>query len=230
MLSPLRLGITGTDTNVGKTHVTTLLVQGLRLVGRRVWLHKPMACGGWDGKTAEDGRTLMPLRSDDQPAASVCPWQFPEPASPHLAAAAAGISLTKQQLLHGIAACDGPHDLVVEGAGGLAVPLTSARETVADIFAAAQLPIIIVTRPHLGTLNHTALTVAFARQHGLRVVGLVLNYHEQVADNLATRSAAQELPLMTGVPLLATLPYRPHTANNEVARELAARVLAATLP
>jgi dethiobiotin synthetase len=229
LMYPLRLGITGTDTGVGKTQVTTTLCRGLRSMGRRVWLHKPMACGGWDGTTAEDARALEPLRGADQPAATLCPWQFPEPASPHLAAAATGVELTKQQLLDGITACCGPHDLLVEGAGGLAVPLTSARDTVADIFSAAQLPLIIVTRPHLGTLNHTALTAAYARQHGLYVIGLILNFHDDVRDSLATRTAVQELPLVTGLPVLMTLPFDAGTLSNELAQELAVRVLSATV-
>jgi dethiobiotin synthetase len=136
-------------------------------------------------------------------------------------------------LLAGIDRCrptvaDG-HDLIVEGVGGLLVPLTARRETVADLVAAARLPVVIVTRPHLGTLNHTALTVAAARQCGIAVLGLVLNHHTAIDDSLAVRSAASELPALTGVPLLATLPFAPHTRDATVARDLAAAVLTRTV-
>ncbi len=231
--SPLVIGIIGTDTGVGKTQVTKCLAKGLRARARRVWLHKPLACGGWADGLAEDGRALHALCADGQPLATVCPLQFPEPASPHLAAAAASTQVSLAQLLANIDACRpraaDQHDVLVEGIGGLLVPVTSSRETVADLFAAAQLPVLIVTRPHLGTLNHTALTVNVARARGLRVVGLVLNFHEMVADSLAVRSASTELPLVTGVPLLAVLSYRPHTADIIEADRLAAAVLSATV-
>lgn len=145
--------------------------------------------------------------------------------------------VTFAQLVAGIDRCrptsSDAHDLVVEGIGGLLVPLTAARQTVADLLAAARLPIVIVTRPHLGTLNHTALTVAAARQHGLIVVGLVLNHHTAVDDSLAVRSAATELVALTGVPLLATLPFTPqfapHTAADASAVDLAEAVLGRTV-
>jgi dethiobiotin synthetase len=173
---------------------------------------------------------LERLRGDGQPAATLCPHQYPEPASPHLAAAAAGATVDLAGLLAGIDRCrptaaDG-HDLIVEGVGGLLVPLTATRETVADLVAAARLPVVVVTRPHLGTLNHTALTVAAARSRGIAILGLVLNHHTAVDDSLAVRSAASELPALTGVPLLATLPFAPHTHAQPVARALADAVVA----
>jgi dethiobiotin synthetase len=234
---PLQVAVVGTDTGVGKTRVVSCLVRGLRARHRRVWLHKPVACGGWDGRTAEDARALEPLRDPDQSAQSLCPFQFPEPASPHLAARAMGTEVSFAQLMAGIDACrptaDNPHDLVVEGIGGLLVPLTAARQSVADLFAAARLPIVVVTRPHLGTLNHTALTIAAARQQGLTVVGLVLNHHTAVDDSLAVRTAATELEALTGVPLLVTLPFTPqfapHTAADPSAVDLAEAVLARTV-
>lgn len=230
---PLRVAVVGTDTGVGKTRVVAVLATGLRALGRRVWLHKPVACGGWDGRTAEDARALEPLRGDGQPAATLCPRQFPEPASPHLAAAAAGTAVALGDLLAGIDRCrpaGAGHDLVVEGVGGLLVPLTAARETVADLVAAAGLSVVVVTRPHLGTLNHTALTVEAAGRRRIPVLGLVLNHHTAVDDSLAVRSAAAELPALTGVPLLAILPFAPHTRDDAAARALAAAVLARTVP
>lgn len=231
---PLQVAVVGTDTGVGKTRVVEVLTKGLRALGRRVWLHKPVACGGWDGRTAEDARALEPLRGHDQPAATLCPRQFPEPASPHLAAEAVGMTVDLTSLLAGIDRCRPTtadvHDLIVEGVGGLLVPLTAARATVADLVVAARLPVVIVTRPHLGTLNHTALTVEAAKQRRIPILGLVLNHHTAVDDSLAVRTATAELPALTGVPLLATLPFAPHTRDDAAARVLAAAVLARTVP
>jgi dethiobiotin synthetase len=231
---PLTIAVTGTDTGVGKSYVTAVLLRALRARGRKVWVHKPIACGGWEQGQAEDARFLLGLCGDEQPPASVCPLQFPQPASPHVAAAAAQQTVTMAALIAGVERCRAtpalPHDLIVEGIGGLLVPVTSQRETVADLLSACQLPVIIVTRPHLGTLNHTALTVSVAQQRGIRILGLVLNAHEAVDDSLAVRTASEELPLVTGVPLLATLRYRPHTQETHEAEQLADALLLARLP
>jgi dethiobiotin synthetase len=227
--TPLQVAVVGTDTGVGKTRVVDVLVTGLRRLGRQVWVHKPIACGGWDGASAEDARALEPLRGPGQSAQDLCPLQFPEPASPHLAARAAGVEVAWSTLLANLNRCrptpTDAHDLVVEGVGGLLVPLTAERQTIADLVAAARLPVVIVTRPHLGTLNHTALTVEAAIRRGIRVLGLVLNHHTAVDESLAVRSAAAELVAMTGVPLLATLPFAPHTRDPQAAVDLAAAVL-----
>lgn len=206
-----RLAVIGTDTGVGKTAVTLLLARGLRALGEAVWLHKPVACGGWDGTSSEDGRALRAACDDGQDPATVCPREFPEPCSPHLAAQAAGHRTTLDQLLQPATGLQPPAGtvLVLETAGGLLAPLTAARETNADLLAALGWPALLVTRPHLGTLNHTQLTVNECRRRGLRVLGLVINHHQRVEDGLAVRSVAAELTALTGLPVLAELPFRP---------------------
>jgi dethiobiotin synthetase len=203
--SCVEVAVTGTGTGVGKTRVTTLLVRGLRALCRTVWVHKPVACGGWDGATADDGRALAALRADDQPIETVCPLQFPEPASPHLAAAAAGACVELGTLRANLERCRGEHDLIVEGAGGLLSPLTSAREGIADLVRG--LPVLIVTRPDLGTLNATALTVAEARRRGVDLVGLVISHVLPNDGSLAVRTAAAELATLCALPVLAELPH-----------------------
>ncbi len=228
----VRLAVIGTDTGVGKTAVTLLLAQGLRALGGRVWLHKPVACGGWAGGSSEDGRALRAACGDGQDPATVCPREFPEPCSPHLAARAAGVEVTLAAILAGIAGLEprgpvgagAPRSIILETAGGLLAPLTAARETNADLCAALGWPVLLVTRPHLGTLNHTQLTVNECRRRGLRLLGLVLNHHEPVASSLAVTSAAAELVELTGLPVLATLPFRPSVDD---ARRLAARLVPA---
>jgi dethiobiotin synthetase len=217
------VAVIGTGTGVGKTRVTTLLARGLRAFGRRVWVHKPIACGGWDGATADDGRALAALRADDQPADTVCPLQYPEPASPHLAARAAGMRVELSTLRANLERCRGDHDLVVEGAGGLLSPLTDAREGIADLIAG--MAAIIVTRPDLGTLNATALTVAEARRRGLDLLGLVVSHVAPDDASLAVRTAAAELEALCGLPVLTVVPHGG--AGDREASGLAAALLAA---
>lgn len=196
----LEILILGTDTGVGKTAVTVGLAQALRRRGRTVWVHKPVACGGWAEGQAEDGRRLVEACAQGQPPTSVCPFQYPEPASPHLAASSPP---SLAELRANLAAVRGAHDLIVEGVGGLLVPLTATYAIIADV--AAGLPALIVTRPDLGTLNHTALTVNEARRRGMHLLGLIINAARPVADSLATRTAARELAAMTTLPVLAQL-------------------------
>jgi dethiobiotin synthetase len=240
--APLRLAVVGTDTGVGKTRVTALLVRGLRAQGRRVWVHKPVACGGWDGTSADDGRALAALCGDGQDPATVCPYQFPEAASPHLAAAAAGVELRAPDLFAPLGRlCHGHHDLVVEGAGGLATPLSTDRrhlgECLRELNAGLGRPprpchpfnLVLVARAGLGTLNHTALTAAMAHGCGLAILGVVVNHVDPGPESgsLAVRTAARELAISAGAPVLAELPYDPgHAQATAQAMNLAAAVLA----
>ena len=223
MAHALECLVTGTDTGVGKTHVVSLLVRSLRAAGRQVWLHKPVACGDWDGERAGDAITLAPLVGDGQDPASLCRHQWPEAASPHLAAAAAGDTVALSSLRQEVSELRGEHDLIVEGAGGLLSPLSSDRGTLADLAVALQLPLLLVTRPHLGTLNHTCLTVTHARACNIPLLGIVINHHEPVAESLATRTVADELAQLTALPVLAEL---PHNADSGHGDALAAALLA----
>ena len=194
------LALIGTDTGVGKSTITAGLCRALRAVGQRVWLHKVIACGGWDGVSAEDGRwhrALAAEADDGQPFAGICPLEFPEACSPHLAAAAVGRQISVEQ------SPGQPPVVLIEGAGGLLAPLTGDRQGIAEILHNSGIPAIIVTRPNLGTLNHTALTVEVARQRGLPLLGLIINHHQPSDDSLAVRSAATELAAITGLPVLA---------------------------
>jgi dethiobiotin synthetase len=219
------VAVVGTDTGVGKTRVGTMLARGLRSLARVVWVHKPIACGDWSCGMADDGRQWAGLVADGQPPATACPFQFPEPASPHLAAGAAGRPVALAELHAGLRAVTGDHDLVVEGAGGLLTPLSAERATIADLLAGSGIALLVVTRPDLGTLNHTALTVACARSRGLPLLGLVVNRPRAVPAGLATAHAVSELMAITGLPALADLAHGEAPAGADAA--LASAVLAA---
>ncbi len=231
MGGPAAIAVIGTGTGVGKTAVAIALVTGLRGLGRRCWIHKPVACGGWDGSTAEDGRSLVALCADGQDPATICPRQYPEAASPHLAAGLAGDHPTLADLTRTSAALRGSHDLVVETAGGLLTPLTARRETVADLVCALGLTALVVTVPDLGTLNHTALTVSEARRRGIPIAGLVLVHVRPPDASVAVATAATELAALCGLPILAEIPHRPSADApvDDVPRMLAAAVIARPL-
>ncbi|BEV36640.1 dethiobiotin synthase [Synechococcus sp. M16CYN] len=190
----LRLVVCGTDTDVGKTVVSAWLVQGLRAT---YW--KPVQSGLEGGGDRERVRNLL-----DLPSNRLLPeaFAFSQPVSPHWAAELDQTPLVPEQLM--LPKCDGP--LVVETAGGLMVPLTRHLLQI-DQLKRWGLPIILVARSGLGTLNHTLLSLEALRQRNLIVLGLILNgaFHH---DNPAT------LEEFGGVPVLAQLPpLQPLTAQ-----------------
>ena len=218
----MRLVVCGTDTDVGKTVVSALLVQGL---GARYW--KPVQSGldpeGGDSGTVE---ALLQL-----PKQRLVPeaYRLTLPASPHWAAERDGVRIDAGRLrLPG-----GDDPLVVETAGGLLVPLRLDWLQI-DQLAEWTLPVLLVARSGLGTLNHTLLSVEALQRRGIPLLGLVLNgpIHP---DNPRTLEA------IAGVPVLAELPpLQPLTAEGlaqqwrrlDLASRLAQRclALAATTP
>jgi dethiobiotin synthetase len=214
-VKPVHFALIGTDTGVGKSHVTVLIARGLAARGRRVWLHKPVACGGWDGQSAEDSRLLRATAQaldHGQPPELICPAEFPEACSPHLAARLVGRPLFAKAIdaaLHTVRdrAQRAGADLLVEGAGGLLSPLADDGSGIGPRLIAAGLPAVLICLPHLGTLNHTALTVNEARRQGMPLLGLVVNHSEPGLDSYAARSAPDELAAITKLPVLAVLAH-----------------------
>ncbi|TVR12890.1 MAG: dethiobiotin synthase [Planctomycetota bacterium] len=224
--APCRVLIMGTDTEVGKTYVTATILHGLRALQRQVWLHKPIACGEWDGSQAGDGRALQQLAGDAQPPEWICPVQLAEACSPHLALGRSGQVFTLNQALEHLDRClQGSHDCLIEGAGGILSPLTSDDASIADIACARQLPAILVTRPHLGTINHTRLSVAYLQQRGIEILGLIVNAHQPAEPSPAHDGIAEELQRLCRVPLLADLHHNALAQNPALGKGLARTIL-----
>ena len=169
--------VTGTDTGAGKTVVAAAIAAALRAGGRRVAAFKPVVTGVSDG--AQPG---APWPDDHELLASACRTQprdvttrtFEPAVSPHLAAELCGTELALDTLLAAAQqAAAGADVLVVEGVGGLLVPL-NAEHDIRDLAVALGLPVVIAARPGLGTINHSLLTVEAARAAGLDVRAVVL--------------------------------------------------------
>jgi dethiobiotin synthetase len=182
----MRLVVCGTDTDVGKTVVSALLVQGL---GATYW--KPVQSGLEGGGDTGRVQQLLGL-----PPERVWPeaYRLTAPVSPHWAAERDGVSIDPARLA--LPAGDGP--LVVETAGGLLVPLRRNWLQIEQI-AAWGLPVLLVARSGLGTLNHTLLSLEALQRRSIPVLGLVLN-GDPHPDNPRTLAA------LGGVPVLAELP------------------------
>lgn len=183
----LRLVVTGTDTDVGKT----VFCAGLtRLLDGAYW--KPVQAGLAGETDAEVVRRLAGL-----PAARVFPeaWRLRTPASPHLAAEIDGVTLDPEHL----SLPESAYPLVIEGAGGLMVPLT--RQTLLiDVIARWRLPVVLCARTRLGTINHTLLSIEALRRRAIPVIGVAF-----VGD--AHPENERIIGVMGSVPVLGRLPH-----------------------
>lgn len=171
MSLPHLIVVTGTDTGVGKTIVTAALCAVLSGAGRRVVAYKPCQTGAADGDS--DADEVVRLAAPDQ---SVTGAVLQAPLAPVIAARLEGAGLpTVASHADRIQALgrDADH-VIVEGSGGLLVELDLAGGTIADLARLLDAPLILVTRPALGTLNHTALTLEAAQRRHVAVLGLVI--------------------------------------------------------
>jgi dethiobiotin synthetase len=172
------LFVTATDTGVGKTVLSAALLAAMAAAGERVRAYKPVVTG-LDDEQEVAARGSWPADHELLAAVAgmapeeVSPLRFGPAVSPHLAAELAGGRIDPAQLLAAASAGEPGRTLVVEGVGGLLVPLAEDY-TVCDLAVALRLPLLIAARPGLGTINHTLLTVRVARAAGLDVRAVVL--------------------------------------------------------
>lgn len=203
------VAVTGTNTDVGKTVATAALGSLLAQRGIDVVAAKPIQTGEAPGEgDASTVAKLSGIQTFER-------WRYPEPLAPNLAARRAGISTPSlQEVVQWVRQLDRPNRVVlVEGAGGLLVRLADDY-TLADIAAALNSPVVVVTSLGLGSLNLAELTCIHARSTGLDVIGLVGGSIPEHPD-LATELNVNELPEVTGVPYWGSLPEGVGKYNRE---------------
>ncbi|MBM4296126.1 MAG: dethiobiotin synthase [Deltaproteobacteria bacterium] len=225
--------ITGTDTGVGKTFFTCALAALLRSYGLSVGVMKPAetGCDERDGELfPDDAWRLKEASGCAEPMERICPYRLPEPLAPSSAAERAGVKIDVDHLLSVCRDITAGHEItLVEGAGGLMVPLVGSF-TYADFARVAKLPIIVVAANKLGAINHLLLTLEHASCKGLLVCGYLLN--QMTADAaLATETNREVLASLTGVPCLGEIAFtHDAVARQSVLQELDLRPLELLLP
>jgi dethiobiotin synthetase len=197
------LVVTGTGTAVGKTVVTAAIAALAREAGRRVAVLKAVQTGAARGEPGDMGEivrlagrvTTRELR------------RYPDPLSPHAAARRAGLApVGPAEVARAATALDDAHDLVlIDGTGGLLVPLTEDGATLSDVAWALGAPVLLVAGTETDSVNTTALTAEVATRRGLHVMGSVVGSWP-FPPGLLARSALREVPVAAEAPLLGVLP------------------------
>lgn len=223
--------MTGTDTGIGKTIVTAGLAAALARRGCDVGVMKPFATGARRVRgrlVSDDAEFLRRASGGRDPLELINPICLRPPLAPSMAARISGVRIDLRKAHAAFMILKASRSpLLVEGVGGLLVPLLT-RLTVAHLARTWKLPVVIVARPGLGTLNHTGLTVFAARSFGLRVLGVVINHAAPSRKGLAERLNPAALEEETGVPVLGEVPFlgsRPdaglgHRAFDRIAERL----------
>jgi dethiobiotin synthetase len=207
------LFITGTDTGVGKTLVTAALALHLKKRGLSVGVMKPIETGVAPAKTTQsDAARLQSIIESEESLGAIRPYAFKLPVAPLTAAQAEGQTINLETIgkVYRLLSKRYAH-LVVEGVGGVLVPITP-KVTVADLIKQLRIPVVVVGRSGLGGINHALLTIAALQRKKISVVALVLNQTQSVRSGISRiqeRSTLNILRKQAGVPVLGPLPYAP---------------------
>lgn len=213
------LFVTGTDTGVGKTIVAATLARVLRLRGVNVGVMKPVTsgCVERNGELISEDAELLAWAAGVECDDNVAPYRLREPLAPAEAARIDGVKIDFGHIAECYHQLSARHDFVlVEGAGGLMVPLNGGL-LMADLINHLKLPAVVVARPDLGTINHSVLTCYAAGQMGIEVRGVIVNRFP-TAPGLAEKGAPHQIGSLCGAPILGIWNDQPGAAEQVVER------------
>ena len=197
--------VTGCDTGVGKTVIAGAIAASMKAHGLDVGVMKPVASGAKEIENklvSEDAVYLKKIIDSTDDDTLVNPILLKPPIAPTIAASKAGIPIDIDKIMKAYKALTNRHDfVVVEGVGGLMVPIDDTL-FVADLVRKMDLALVIVTRDYLGAINHTLLTIEYARNRNLRIKGIVINMLKN-GDDLV-----REIEKYSSVPVLGTIPFK----------------------
>ena len=217
-----RLFATGTDTGVGKTEAACALLSLLADAGLRPAAMKPYESGCLDWHRPADALALKAAARCDDPLDRVCLYRYRAPLAPGVAAARRRETPSFSRVL-AVARSFGGRPLVVEGAGGLFVPIDAQRDMI-DLIEVLNIPVLLVARAGLGTLNHTGLSLDALTRRGVLVRAVLLTKTADASDP-SEQDNAEWLSRRHGVPVLGPVPYVRSSARRRDAYRQAMRPL-----
>lgn len=224
------LFITGTDTGVGKSLIAAALAKLLTERGVKVGILKPAETGVADPKRLGPDATLLKWAANSgQTDEQICPYRLRDALAPAVAASREQIRINYSNLLEQAHQTIASHDFtIIEGAGGLMVPLAGGL-LMADFAQALKLPLVVVCRPNLGTINHTLMTLFTAKTMELPVAGYLINNMPAI-KTAAEETVAHSLASMTADELLGVLDSVGGTEQEKVSKLVAQIKKMPTLP
>ncbi len=204
------LFITGTDTGVGKTLIAGAVAEILIEQGAKVGVFKPIATGcrrTWDGLISYDTEFLAHCANSELPLSTITPVSYPTPAAPIVSAVCDGPPIDFDKIAAAYKQiCQSCDIVIVEGIGGVRVPLTAEFDLL-DLAVEFALPVVIVARPNLGTINHTLMTIDCIRAAKLKIAGIIINGFNATESTVAEETAAEVIARCSGVNILAEVPF-----------------------
>jgi dethiobiotin synthetase len=204
------LFITGTDTGVGKTLIAGAIARILTEQDVKVGVFKPIATGcrhTREGLISSDAEFLAYCSDCDYPLSVVNPVSYHIPAAPIVSADYEHREINLEEIYSAYNyICQCCEVIIVEGIGGIRVPITEDID-VLDLAAGFGLPVVIVSRPDLGTINHTLLTIDAIRSRNLKIAGVVINGYDASKEEPAEATAPQVIARCGNVNILSIVPY-----------------------
>lgn len=212
--------IIGTDTGVGKTIITAAIIKFAKFSGLKVCAMKPVETGCFKSKLKaqssklkkevlipSDGMFLKEMAGMDDSIDLINPVRFENPLAPFPASEIEGINVDIEYIKKAYSKLSKKYNVIlVEGIGGLLVPLKKDY-LLLDLIRDFGLPVIVVSRPGLGTINHTLLTVNYALKEGLTIAGVIINHTQLPDSSPAERTNPEVIRQLCPVPLLGIFPY-----------------------
>lgn len=201
--------VSGSDTGVGKTVIAGAIAAVTKEHGLDTGIMKPFATGAkeTDGKLVSDDveflKKIINASDDDD---LVNPIRFKQASAPTIAASESGVSIDLDRIWNAYEALKSKHDfVVVEGIGGLMVPINDIL-FVADMVLKMDLPLVIVSKYYLGSINHTLLTLEYAKSKKIRIKGIIINMLNDGDDFVS------EIGKYSSVPILGTIPFNENVS------------------
>jgi dethiobiotin synthetase len=221
--------ITGTDTGVGKTIISAALVKAVQFLGFRAVGMKPIETGcqktvesrqhtayGNNFLNPADGMFLRNMSGAEESLDLITPVRFENPLAPLPASEREGIPVDMEKITNAFATFAHKYTvLIIEGVGGILVPITKDY-FVLDMAKDFGLPVIVVTRPGLGMINHTLLTVNYALKEGLTVGGIIINYSRPAEGTIAEQTNPKVLATICPIPVLGIFPYLKNIGGDAI--------------
>jgi len=201
--------VTGTDTGIGKTEVASYLAGMFSRRGLKVGVMKPVATGV--GKTCSDARILKRYSGSPHPTDHINPVSLKLPLAPLVAQDIEKKKIDTKAVWERFRELKTENDaVIVEGIGGVMVPICKIGKKifyVLDMILKMKLPVIIVARPNLGTINHTLLTIRMLQSKKIKIAGIIFSHTSKIKNDLSMRTNPAVIERLSGVRVLGIMHY-----------------------